>query len=296
MPWMLKPEKIDRMTEHVRGLGWLVDEWWLDDSALAGWWDMMGYGSGRTFMVAVPAGGCVAWVARLDDVTWTLYAYSLDIGIPSGEYTDIATADRVAGKGKKLDERFITQWSMPGWVAPPAIKAVTGAWCACRESGTNSGRIGRVDEVDRDGRITRVLLSRNGYTAEASSYAKRWFVLEARDAACTARWDAGDTTFRAYIAMLSSLAREQKKLTGTSARPSKPGMAVKSPGAHVTAGRFEDEMEGIEDRTADSIREAMARNQAAGMPLESAHAAAVAEVLPLAAAAKAECRKRHGRV
>lgn len=220
MAWLTHSEVVERMTEHVNGLGWDPDLWWRDESPLLDWWDMCGHPSdSRTYMVAVPSGDCVAWIGRSADAhtgaaLWTLYAYSLPLEIASGEYTEIATAPRTLGQGQKLDDRFVTQWSIGKPPPVPIRPAVTGDWCGCREDASGAGRLGQVLEIDARGRILTVQLDRHGTQGRASDYSRKWFALGNRHEACSARWATGQTAWKAYIAMLTALAREQKKALG----------------------------------------------------------------------------------
>lgn len=219
MVWLTDSEAIERMTDHVRGLGWNPDIWWRGGVALSDWWDAMGWPeSNRTYLVAVPAGGCVAWISRVAGIDsaglWTLYAYSLPLDVGSGEYTDIASAPRRLGQGHKLDDRFVTQWSIGKVASAPIRPAVVGDWCGCREDASGGGRIGQVREIDAKGRIVMVQLDRHGTQGRACDYSRKWFALGNRHEACVARWTAGQTVWKAYIAMLAGLAREQKRALG----------------------------------------------------------------------------------
>lgn len=226
MAWLTHSEVIERMTEHVRGLGWNPDTWWWDEPALLDWWSLLGWpDDNRTFLVAVPCGGCVAWIGRttyLDIPMWTLYAYSLPLEFASGAYTEIATAPRRLGAGHKLDDRFVTQWSIGKPPPVPIRPAVVGDWCACREDASGAGRMGIVLEVDDRGRVVTVQLDRAGACGPAADYSRKWFALSNRHEACMARWASGQTVWKAYIAMLTALAREQKKALGLGNRAKLP--------------------------------------------------------------------------
>lgn len=219
MTWITHSEAVERMTEHVRGLGWNPDIWWHDEVALSDWWDALGWPeNGQAYLVAVPSGGCMAWIGRRTsaggDGLWTLYAYSLALEVTCGEYTDIATAPRRLGQGHKLDDRFVTQWSFGKPPPVPIRPAVVGDWCACREDAGATGRLGIVREIDARGRVVTVQLDRFGTEGRATDYSRKWFAIANRHEACTARWATGQIVWKAYIAMLTALAREQKKALG----------------------------------------------------------------------------------
>ncbi len=231
MPWLINDHGMKVLTKGYEILKCIkVDTWFYSEALLEVYWDIKDwpFEPDLCTMRCVPiAEGHVAWIvlATIQENAriWTVWGYShaLDTDVMTVEAATVPHKDK---PDKRLldPDIFFNRWMAEKIAEIPAEPARSGDRCACRLRDTPGGKIALVADVTPSGWIKSVQTDVAGTIEPATRYARKWFVLRERDQAFDARWHRGATEFPAYIAMLGSLAREQKKLTGTPRPRAKP--------------------------------------------------------------------------
>ncbi|MDE1816809.1 MAG: hypothetical protein KGI11_09675 [Thaumarchaeota archaeon] len=205
MPFISSRRRIDGLIAAAEAKGWQVDDWWRDETKLA-WPD----GAQPDGMLALDAGGCVAWLARHvyeNAQGWVLAALGPRDGVVCGVVVDGKTLVQEDGR------------LPPDWITTAEVRAnkrlarqpvELGDLVACVPGRGTPAYLGRAIEV-RDGAAVRIELE-SGAVVPARLVGRHWFGLRGREAAAAWFWNKGRVEWPSYLEMRTDLRHMERKL------------------------------------------------------------------------------------